>query len=323
VDEFAFIRERLAPLSRGLPGARMLTDDAATIAPPDGHELVVTADVLVGGVHFRQDDPLDLVAGKALRVNLSDLAAKGAEPLAYLLSIVWPRGLPVEAKSKFVDGLARDQARFGIALLGGDTTAAADHFVVSVIAMGAAPTGSFVPRSGARPGDLVFVTGEIGDAGLEIAASADERHILPPALLGMMASRYLTPEPRTACAQALRGRATAALDVSDGLVADAGHIAETSGVRLAIEAEKIPLSHAGRAWLSLQGDRNAGLATLATGGDDYEILFCGPPDAGEAVARESGVSVTAIGRVEAGEGVVLLNKAGVEIPLVKRGYTHF
>ncbi len=323
MTEFVFIRERLAPLSRALPGARGLTDDAATLTVPDGHELVVTTDVLVGGVHFRLDDPLDLVAGKALRVNLSDLAAKGAAPAAYLLSIVWPLGLPTAAKSLFVDGLARDQDRFGLALLGGDTTAARDQFVVSITAMGFVPKESFVPRSGARAGDLVFVTGEIGDAGLEIAATQTDRTILPPVLLGMLALRYLTPEPRLACARALRGRASAAIDVSDGLVADAGHIAETSGVRLAIEAEKLPMSHAARAWLALQSERNAGLATLATGGDDYEILFCGSPEAAAMVAQESGVPVTLVGRVEAGEGTVLQDAQGAEIPLARRGFTHF
>lgn len=323
MNEFDFIRERLAPLSRGLPGARALTDDAATLAAPEGHELVVTADVLVGGVHFRREDPLDLVARKSLRVNLSDLAAKGADPLAYMLSIVWPHGLSVEEKSRFVDGLAQDQAEFGIGLLGGDTTAAVDQFVVSITAIGAAPKNAFVPRSGARPGDIVYVTGVVGDAGLEIAASAADRARLTSGQTAMLSDRYLLPEPRTACARALRGRARAAIDVSDGVAADAGHIAETSGVRLVLEAEKLPLSAAGRAWLVLQADRARGFATLASGGDDYEILFCGPAGAGGAVSSESGVPVTAIGRVEPGSGVRLLDAAGVEIRLEKTGYTHF
>ncbi len=322
MDEFDFIRERLAPLSRTLPGARSLTDDAATLAPPRGCELVVTADALVGGVHFRLEDPLDLVARKALRVNLSDLAAKGADPIAYLLSIAWPKGLALAEKERFVAGLAEDQARFGVGLLGGDTTVGPGPLTIAITAFGSAPLGAFVPRSGARPGDAVFVTGTIGDAGLGLRARRGEIGSLDRAELDALEERYLLPEPRLGAARSLRGAASAAIDVSDGLVADAGHIAATSSVRLVLIAEALPLSEAAKAWLAGERDQDAARAALATMGDDYEVLFTGPQSAGSAVAA-SGAAVACIGKVEAGQGVKLLGTGGADIPVGRGGFTHF
>ena len=323
MDEFAFIRERLAPLARGAPGARGLTDDAATLAPPFGCELVVTADALVAGVHFRAQDPLDGVAAKALRVNLSDLAAKGADPIGYLLSIVWPRDLPQPEKERFVAGLAADQKRYGVTLLGGDTTAGPGPLVVAITAFGAVPTGRMVERAGARPGDAVFVTGTIGDAGLGLRALEGDLDTLAGDHRKTLTDRYLAPEPRVAAARALRDLAHAAIDVSDGLLADAGHVADTSGARLVLQAAAVPLSEAARAWLGAEPDASAALAALATFGDDYEVLFCTPAEAGAEVARRSGVPVTAIGRVEAGEGVALLGPDGSPIPVSRAGFTHF
>jgi thiamine-monophosphate kinase len=323
MDEFGFIRERLAPLARGAPGARGLTDDAATLTPPEGCELVVTADALVGGVHFRLDDPLDGVAAKALRVNLSDLAAKGADPIGYLLSIVWPRDLPQTNKERFVAGLAADQARYGVSLFGGDTTAGPGPLVVAITAFGSVPTGRMVTRAGARPGDAVFVTGTIGDAGLGLKALEHKLTRVSAPDRTALERRYLAPEPRVEAARPVRDLAHAAIDVSDGLVADAAHIAETSGVRLVLEALAVPLSSAARAWLGVEADKAAALAVLASSGDDYEVLFCASPEAGEQVASRSGLPVTRIGRVEPGKGVALLNADGSEIPITRGGFTHF
>jgi thiamine-monophosphate kinase len=323
MDEFDFIRERLAPLARGAPGARGLSDDAATLAPPAGCELVVTADALVAGVHFRQADPLDGVAAKALRVNLSDLAAKGADPIGYLLSIVWPRDCPRTDMERFVAGLADDQARYGVSLLGGDTTSGPGPLVIAITAFGSVPEGRMVTRAGARPGDAVFVTGTVGDAGLGLRALGHELTRVSAPDRVALERRYLAPEPRVDAARALRDLAHAAIDVSDGLVADAGHIAQTSGARLVIEALSIPLSAAARAWLGAEPDKAAAMSKLATSGDDYEILFCAPPEAGAEVARRSGVPVTRIGRVEAGQGVALLGPGGAPIPVARGGFTHF
>jgi thiamine-monophosphate kinase len=323
VNEFEFIRERLAPLARAASGARGLIDDAATLAAPPGCELVITADTLIAGVHFRPEDPLDEVAGKALRVNLSDLAAKGADALGYLLCVTWPADLPLAEKERFVAGLARDQAQLGVSLLGGDTTVAPGPLIVSITALGTVPVGRFVTRSGARSGDSVFVTGTIGDAALGLLELQGRIGDLSDFFRDHVARRYATPRPRLSAARALRESARAAIDISDGLIADAGHVARASGVRIAIEAAKAPLSVAARAWLDSQPDYAAAIATLLTGGDDYEILFCASESVGDAVSAASGVRVTQIGWVERGAGVLLLDREGGVIPVERPGFTHF
>ena len=332
MDEFAFIRDRLAPLAETQPGARGLTDDAATLTPPPGAELVITADALVAGVHFRNEDPLDGVAAKALRVNLSDLAAKGAAPLGYLLCVVWPRDLPLDAKTAFVNGLARDQARYGVGLLGGDTTVGPGPLTIAITAFGAVPAGGFVSRAGARPGDGVYVTGTIGDAGLGLRALRGGLDGMETAA-GAAAHRdalvraYRAPEPRLSIAEALRERAHAAIDISDGLVADAGHVARASGVAITIEAAHLPVSPAARAWVTAQPEEAAALATLATGGDDYEVMFTAPDAAMNGVlafgSAQDAVQVVRIGSVEEGAGVRLLDAEGRAIPIAAPGFTHF
>jgi len=328
VNEFDFIRAHLAPLASGAAGARGLRDDAATLQPPPGCELVVTADTLVAGVHFRPEDPLDGVAGKALRVNLSDLAAKGAIPLSYMMCVAWPRDMPDAQKALFVEGLARDQALFDIALLGGDTVVTPGPLTVSITALGFVKTGRFVSRSGARVGDQVFVTGTIGDAGLGLAALGGSSEGMDAAQQGEVIARYQTPQPRMSAASALCDHASAAIDVSDGLLADAGHVAACSGVQLRINASAIPLSPAARAWTEYRaGDIDAAtlsaIAELASSGDDYELLFCGDEGSGAAVAAAANIAVTPIGAVVKGSGVVLADPKGELIPIKRFGFTHF
>ena len=311
--EFELIAKLFAPLAG--EGAFGLKDDAAVIAPSAGCELVVTTDTIIEGVDFFANDPADTVAKKALRVNLSDLAAKGARPLAYLLTLALPEKIGMDWLENFARGLKEDQEEFGITLLGGDTSATPGPLSISVTAFGEVPIGKMIRRNGARPGDLVYVTGTIGDSGggLSILKGAGDA----PELVAC----YRVPQPRTRLGVLLCGLASAALDVSDGLLADLGHIAQVSKVRLIIEAENIPLSSA----LKSQWGDNACVRAV-TCGDDYEIAFASPAEKqGEilAAAQRAGIAVTCIGRVEAGEGVALVDGKGREIPVPSPGYRHF
>lgn len=317
--EFELIAQLFAPLAKS-PGAFGLTDDAALVTPPPGCDLVVTADALVEGVHFFVDDPADSIAKKALRVNLSDLAAKGAEPTSYLLVLSLPSRVDMEWLRQFAGGLAEDQQSFGISLVGGDTTSTPGPLTIAITAFGHVPAGSMIRRAGAQTGDLVFVSGTIGDGGAGLACLKGECASLSSDEREYLVRRYRLPEPRLRLGQALRGLASAALDVSDGLLGDLEHIAEVSAVRIAVDAGRIPLSAAARAaWVE-----NAAVRA-AISGDDYEIAFTLPAskrDAALAAASESGIPVSEIGRVVAGQGAALLDSEGREIPLSRKGFTH-
>lgn len=316
-NEFALISKFFGPLATH-PGALALGDDAALLTPRSGHDLVVTTDALTAGVHFLPDDPPDLIASKALRVNLSDLAAKGAEPLGYLLALALPRHCGDAWLECFARGLSADQSAFGISLLGGDTTATPGPLTLTITALGQVPSGNMIRRNGARPGDAVFVSGTIGEAGLglahlkgEVDAGADAADLV---------DRYRQPTPRLALGRALRGVASASLDVSDGLLADLGHIAEMSRVRIILEPEAIPRTTATvRLWPGMEG-----LVSAVTAGDDYEIAFTAASESDvEEAARKVGVRITKIGRVEPGQGVVLRDAAGRDVPVARAGFTHF
>jgi len=317
--EFELIAKLFAPLSAKAAGAYGLTDDAATFQPPPGEELVVTADLLTAGIHFRPEDPAALIAKKALRVNLSDLAAKGAVPVGYLLSLALPRGWTPSWMQSFADGLRDDQDAFSVALFGGDTTHTTGPLTIAITAFGTLPSGTMTRRNGAKIGDSIFVSGTIGDAGAGLAVLNGELANVAVDDREALTSRYLVPTPRLALGKALRGVATASLDVSDGLLADLGHIAETSKIRIAVDAGRVPLSDA---W------KKAGtsLSSAVTAGDDYEIAFTAPSARRDEVlqlARHAGTVVTEIGRVEVGSGVALLDSSGQEIPVSRKGYRHF
>jgi thiamine-monophosphate kinase len=292
-DEFEAIARLFRPLTRGAPEALGLSDDAAAITARPGLDLVVTTDTLVEGVHVPAGEAADLVARKLLRVNLSDLAAKAAEPFGYFLNVSWPAAWDGAARERFAAGLAEDGERFGLVLLGGDTTGTPGPMTASVTMLGYVPAGGMVRRSGAKPGDLVMVSGPI--AGWELGLAALRGEIDAPAL----ARRYRLPEPRLDLREALRAHASAAADISDGLIADARHIAQASGVQVRLALERVPVpAEAGR-WLESQADRAAARLALASGGDDYEIVCTAPPDAARALG------LTAIGEVTAGEGVLV------------------
>jgi thiamine-monophosphate kinase len=314
-NEFALIARYFRPLTGGREGALGLSDDAALIDVPAGHRLVVTADALVAGVHFLTDDPPDLIARKMLRVNLSDLAAMGAAPLAYVMTCCLPREIDEAWLARFAEGLAADQSEFGIQLMGGDTTATPGPLTLSVTALGRVAEGRELRRSTARAGDLVAVSGCIGDAALGLAVL---RGRLPQdAQSAALVARYHLPQPRLALGQRLAGLATSCLDVSDGLAGDLGHIAQTSGLAGVIEAAQVPLSDPARAVLARDP---RWLRTILTGGDDYELLFTLAP---ERLSELDGLPVTVIGHMEAGSGVRVRDHAGRPLDLGRGGYRHF
>lgn len=311
LDEFGEIARLFRPLTRGAPGAFDLMDDAAVVPQRPGFDLVVTKDAIVEGVHFPVGEAPDLVARKLVRVNLSDLAAKGAEPFGAFLAVSWPATFTTRDRERFVMGLASDLEAFDVDLLGGDTTSTPGPFTCSLTALGWVPAGRMVRRGGARPGDRVLVSGAIGDATLGLAAVRGE--IEDPE--GRLAHRYRLPEPRLDLRAALRRHATAAADVSDGLVADARHIAEASGVGLLLDLDQIPLSGAAATWLEGQDDVAAALLRLATGGDDYEIVCTMP----SGVTRPRGFTV--VGEVREAPGLEV-RAAGRTIDAGNGGWTH-
>lgn len=321
LDEFERIRRFFAPLAA--PGALGLRDDAALIDGPDGQQYVLTADAIVEGVHFLSHDPPDQVAQKLLRVNLSDLAAKGAMPVGYLLVTALPRARDEAWLGAFVAGLAADQATFGIALLGGDSTATDGPATLSVTALGRVASGRAVLRAGAQAGDSVYVSGTLGDAALGLQALRGELPGIAPEARDFLVGRYRLPQPRLALGQRLVGTARAMMDISDGLVADLGHIAQASGVAAVIEAARLPLSPAARGVIAADPLR---LSAALSGGDDYELLFTVAAEAGAALtalADELGVPLTRIGRIEAGSGVEVVDDRGEALAVPVAGYRHF
>ena len=317
------------------PGALGLTDDAAFLTPPPGHDLVLTKDALVAGVHFFPDDPPASIARKAMRVNLSDLAAKGARPLGVLLAFAIPPGMDAAALEAFARGIGEDARDYGAPLLGGDTVKTPGPFTVSITALGAVPCGTMVRRSGARPGQAIVVTGSIGDGALGLALRLDPSRPgfrgLSPAEKAVLADRYLHPRPRLALAEALRAHASAAMDISDGLIGDAAKLLAVSGVAGTIEAGAVPLSAAARAAVAAEP---ALLETALTGGDDYEILATVPHDRLDAlsmVATAAGFGLTVIGATHAidlaadptGAGLAVRAPDGSEMTLSRRSFSHF
>lgn len=321
--EFELIAKLFAPLSKREPGAFALTDDAAALKTKPGHDIVLTTDAIVEGVHFLRDDPPETIARKVLRVNLSDLAAKGAAPRAYLLTAAFPSWIGDEWLEAFAAGLKADQKAFGVTLIGGDTVATPGPLTLNVAAVGEVPSGKMLRRAGAEPGDDVWVSGSIGDAALGLALLKGDALGLPEKNRNALIARYRVPEPRVLLGQQLLAVAHACLDVSDGLVADLGHIAEVSKVAIEVQAADVPLSPAVRAVLASGGTT---LSDLLTGGDDYELAFTAPASRRTriaALAAKIKVPLTQIGRVTKGRGVRILGHDGAPLPFSRAGYTHF
>ncbi len=293
-DEFGDIARRFAPLSFGAPEALGLLDDAAVIGARPGFDLVITQDALVEGVHFMPHERADRVAQKLLRTNLSDLAAKGAQPYGCFLSISWPSHYDNAARDLFAAALKIDLAQYGLALFGGDTTATPGPLTASLTALGWVKAGSMVRRAGAKAGDLIFVSGTIGDAYLGLRLAMGEDLGLSASDQAFLLDRYHCPQPRLDLRQALLAHGQAAADVSDGLIADCGHIARASGLGLTLELDKIPLSVAARRWIDSVSDPAKALLNLATGGDDYEIACAIAPGSLQAILAATGEACTAL-----------------------------
>ena len=305
------------------PGALGLSDDAAFITPPPGCDLVLKTDAIVGGVHFFADDSAHTVASKALRVNLSDLAAKGARPLGFLLSLALPKDVGDEWLSDFAQGLRGDAVLFDCPLFGGDTDRTPGPITISIAMFGSVPEGSMVRRAGAKPGDRVFVSGTIGDASLGLALRNAAGWKLTEPQRQHLVSRYLLPQPRNALAEAVRTHASAAMDISDGLAGDLAKLCRVSAVAAEIEVERVPLSDAAKAVLAT--DPGA-IETVLTGGDDYEIICTMPATRAEgfrAAAQAANVAVSEIGRIIDGEGACFRDAQGQQLAFKRAAFSHF
>jgi thiamine-monophosphate kinase len=305
------------------PGALGLSDDAAFLKPPPGCDLVLKTDAIVGGVHFFPEDAAHTVASKALRVNLSDLAAKGARPLGFLLSLALPKETGEDWLEGFSQGLRGDAVLFGCPLFGGDTDRTPGPITISIAMFGSVPEGTMVRRAGARPGDRVFVSGTIGDAALGVILRKGKKWKLTEAQRQHLIARYLLPQPRSALAEAVRTHASAAMDVSDGFVGDLAKLCRASGVAADIDVGRMPLSEAAKAVMSTDP---LALEIALTGGDDYEIVCTVAPDKSasfQAAAKAANVTVTEVGEIKAGEGAHFLATNGKVLAFKRASFSHF
>jgi thiamine-monophosphate kinase len=323
--EDSLIARYFKPLATD-PGAFGLVDDAAILSS-SGDDIVVTTDAVIEGVHYLATDPPDTIARKALRVNLSDLAAKGAAPAGFVLTLAL-RSKDDSWLRPFADALGEDAKTFACPLLGGDTVSTPGPQMISITAFGRVPKGRMVGRTGARPGDRILVTGTIGDAalGLGVLTGGDVASALAsdPAARDFLISRYRVPQPRNALAEAVREHATAAMDVSDGLAGDLAKLCGASGVTANVDVARVPLSATGAGLIA----RNAvGVEMLLAGGDDYEVLCTAPAGRSDsliAAGSALGLAVTAIGTIVEGSGRPrFLDGQCQELVLQRQSYSHF
>lgn len=321
------VREFLAPLATGFAGALGLKDDCAVLAPTPGTELVLKTDPVVAGVHFfAADDPAD-IAWKALAVNVSDLAAKGATPRIYLMALSLPAAPERAWMAKFAAGLGEAQRAFGIQLAGGDTDRTPGHFSIAITVIGEVPAGRMVRRATARAGQAIYVTGTLGDSALGLALRTDAalaaRFGLSPDEAAGAIGRYVRPQPRLGLAPALLAHASAAMDLSDGLLKDLGRMCRASGVGARVMAADLPLSPALRRAVEAEPAR---ITAAVAAGDDYEILATVAREACagfEAAAQAAGVAVTRIGEITAAPEVYVLGADGTPLSPGRTGWDHF
>jgi thiamine-monophosphate kinase len=301
-----------------------LRDDAALLTPPPGSDLVLTKDALIAGEHFFADDPPGAIARKALRVNLSDLYAKGAAPIGFLLALALPGDWAADWLAAFAQGLGEDSAAYGCPLFGGDTVKTPGPLMVSITALGRVDSGRMVARAGVRPGDLIYVSGTIGDAALGLRLRLQHSPTLEAAHRDFLLDRYLLPQPRQGLAPALRQCASGGMDVSDGFIGDLTKMLRVSGVSGEFHLANLPLSNAARAAVAADP---ALFEIAATGGDDYEILASVSPHkavAFETAAAEAGVSVTRIGQALVGaESPRFLGRDGAAVTFERGAFSHF
>ncbi len=322
IGEFELIARYFAPLARGFPGAGGLQSDNAFLAADGRHDTAVKTDTIVSGVHFLEDEKPERVAVKALRVCLSDLAAGGAVPLAYQLSLALPRDWREPWVAGFARGLAADQRRYAVVLCGGDTVVTPGPLTITITAFGQVPRGRGLLRSGARAGDELWASGTIGDGALGLLVARGGLKELSAQDRKALEVRYRLPQPRTELGRRLIGIARAAADVSDGLLADVGHIAAASKLAVQVERGQVPLSRAARRVLAIEPAR---WVDVLGGGDDYELVVAVSPRRSRELldaARQARIKVVRIGRFAEGEGVHLTVE-GRKAPAFRAGYTHF
>ena len=329
-NEFELIKKYLSPLSQAESGAALLIDDAAVLSTKKDHHLVVTMDTLISGVHFFEITAPGLIASKCLRVNISDLAAMGAEPAYYTMSL----SLPLDGEirydtdwiNNFSQGLAIEQDLYGITLIGGDTVSTPGPLSLSITAFGWVKKGHEVKRSGATAGDLIYVSGTIGDAWLGLSVLHGSELDIDQSQLGFITDRYHRPQPRIDLGQQLSGFANSAIDISDGLAQDLGHICSASGVSAIIKTDDIPLSVPTK--ILVQANTKL-LESLISGGDDYELLFTVPTKFQKNISRlakELEIPLTNIGQIEHSEDkhlVTIVDSMGTKIEIDSFGYQHF
>lgn len=317
--EFDLIASVFAPLTCGDTRALGLLDDAAVLREKIGYETVVTTDTMVSGIHFLNTEIPEVIARRLLRVNLSDLASMGADPTGYFLNLTLPTKIDKDWLISFASGLSEDQTQFNICLLGGDTTHTENDLTLTATLVGSVPAGQAITRSGASPDDDVYVSGTVGDAMIGLRE-------LKSGVTGSkeLVGRFQLPDPRVSLGYALRGIASAMADVSDGLVADIGHICHASKVSAVIDVDNVPLSSGVREYIRR---RDVILADVLAGGDDYELVFTAPRDAAAQISvasRSVGVKVTKIGTISGDAGIVrAFDSTGKEILLRTQGYRHF
>ena len=322
--EFDLIARYFAPMAG--KGGLGLLDDAALLTPPVGHDLVLSKDALVAGVHFFADDPPETIARKALRVNLSDIAAKGAAPLGFLLGLGLPDDWTEDWLAGFASGLAADSAHFRCPLLGGDTVKAGERLFLSITVLGSLPSGTMVRRSGGRAGDILYISGVIGASTLGLSlrldpAAAWARDVSETMRENVRRS-YLVPDPASALAEVIRNHARAAMDISDGLIGDAMKLAIASGTGIEIDARKVPLPPGFQRIIQRDPDL---LEQILTGGDDYQVLAAIPPHLAaffEKEALKAGMPVTAIGKLTS-SGIRVISLDGGMLSLARHSFRHF
>jgi thiamine-monophosphate kinase len=327
LDEFDLIERYFAPLAGGEPGAFGLTDDAAEFAVTPGKRAVITTDAIVSGVHFPATEEPQAIASRLVRVNLSDLAAMGAQPRVYMLAMALPDSTTSQWIAAFAKGLADEQQRYGITLIGGDTTRSDGALMLALTMIGEVSDNLMLLRSGASVEDDIYVSGTIGDA--ELGRALTEARIDAPdeAARTYLIRRFRVPNPRVDLGMQLAGLASAATDISDGLVADLNHICRASRVSAEVELARLPLSAAAQRLVTDDQQLNV---SLLTGGDDYELVFTAPKNVSERlqqVAANSGVELTRIGRVTGGDAqpnaVVVRDAKGRNVEVSNGGYQHF
>ncbi len=324
--EHDLINRYFAPLcspSDAAPAFGLL-DDTAILTPTKDHQLLVTTDALVAGVHFFAHDMPGSIAHKALAVNVSDIVAKGGHPGSYVLTIALPKNIEPNWLQEFANGLGDAQSEYGCQLIGGDTVVTSGPLMISITLLGKISTGKMVRRKGARPGDVVFVSGTIGDAALGLLLRENDKRMARVALdethSAHLLERYLRPRPRIKLAPIIAAHASAALDISDGLVGDFGKLCTASHVSGTIEEARVPLSDAAISALAHQPDL---METILSGGDDYEVLMTIPADLADEFEQQAG-NVTRIGKIGTQrDGITVVDADGQPLELAQSAYDHF